>query len=246
MSTFFSKSRNPGDAKETSEAASPGSDAQGKAEVEASPMPPFVAHGGATGGAGSRTTPTPVATAPGVVPPAAAPVYSVPAAATLPRSIPPLGSVPHSVPPAGAIPLLEAVAENPLTRSMTMASEAQENLQATLQRRRAVAVRAPDTSMSLVRRPAPTRTRRARPRPRMPFDPEAYAQTGLLNLAYSWQQAGASVRAIHTYMQVLIRYPGTSAADAAVADLVEFADTLAEEGHFHTALSIYDQLEELV
>ena len=74
----------------------------------------------------------------------------------------------------------------------------------------------------------------------------AAAQTGLLNLAWSWQKSGAPIRAIHTYVQLLSRYPGTPAAAAAVADLVELSETLANQGQFHTALAIWEQLEELV
>jgi hypothetical protein len=78
------------------------------------------------------------------------------------------------------------------------------------------------------------------------FDPVRAAQAGLLHLAWSWQQAGSPIRAIHTYMELLSRYPDTAAADAAVADLAELSGKLAEEGQFHTALAIYEQLEELI
>jgi hypothetical protein len=47
-------------------------------------------------------------------------------------------------------------------------------------------------------------------------------------------------------MQVLERYPDTAAAAAAVSDLVEISDILAHEGQFHTALAIYEHLEELL
>ena len=46
-------------------------------------------------------------------------------------------------------------------------------------------------------------------------------------------------------MQLLDRYPGTDAADAAVADLVELSDRLAQQGQYHIALAIYEQLEQL-
>jgi hypothetical protein len=75
------------------------------------------------------------------------------------------------------------------------------------------------------------------------FDPLRAAQTGLLKLAWSWKQAGAPIRAIHAYMELLFRYPDSAAADAAVADLVELSDALVSEGQFHTALAIYDHLE---
>ena len=83
------------------------------------------------------------------------------------------------------------------------------------------------------------------PRPRHRFDPVAAAQAGLLNLAWQWQAAGSPIRAIHTYMQLLARYPHSAAAGAAVADLVELSNKLAQQGHFHIALSIYEEMEEL-
>jgi hypothetical protein len=84
------------------------------------------------------------------------------------------------------------------------------------------------------------------PQARATFDPSRCAQAGLLNLAWSWQQAGAPIRAIHAYMQVLTRYPGSAGAAAAVADLVELSDKLADQGQFHIALGIYEELEELL
>jgi len=42
-----------------------------------------------------------------------------------------------------------------------------------------------------------------------------------------------------------MRYPGTPAAAAAVADLVKLSEKLTAEGQFHTALTIYDHLERL-
>jgi hypothetical protein len=81
---------------------------------------------------------------------------------------------------------------------------------------------------------------------RQTFDPVRCAQAGLLNLAWSWQQAGAPIRAIHAYMQVLCRYPDTPGAAAAVADLVELSEILTEEGKYHLALSIYDELERVL
>ena len=94
------------------------------------------------------------------------------------------------------------------------------------------------------RRPLTRRPLRAGPQ--QPFDPRRCTQAGLLKLAWRWQEAGAPIRAIHTYMQVLTRYPHTAAAAAAVADLVELSEHLARHGHFHLALGIYEELEELL
>ena len=78
-----------------------------------------------------------------------------------------------------------------------------------------------------------------------PSNPAACAQAGLLSLAWRWQDAGAPIRAIHAYVELLTRYPDTPAAAAAVTDLVELSEKLVEEGQFHTALAIYDHLEQL-
>ncbi len=83
-------------------------------------------------------------------------------------------------------------------------------------------------------------------KPRQMYDPVAATQAGLLNLAWKWQEAGAPIRAIHAYMQVLIRYPDSPGAEAAVADLMELSDKLATQGQFHTALAIYEHLEHLL
>ena len=81
---------------------------------------------------------------------------------------------------------------------------------------------------------------------RQGFDPSRATQAGLLNLAWKWQESGSPIRAIHAYMELLCRYPDSAGADAAVADLVALSNKLAEQGQFHTALAIYDQLEELL
>jgi hypothetical protein len=94
-------------------------------------------------------------------------------------------------------------------------------------------------------RPRPVAHVMARTRPHTPPDPSACAQAGLLNLAWRWQEAGAPIRAIHTYVELLTRYPGTPAAATAVAELVDLSEKLAGEGQFHTALAIYDHLEHL-
>ena len=183
----------------------------GQPEQLATLMPPF-----APQGAAPRT-----ATAPGVVPPPAAPMYS----------------------------FADADAEFAVAEKVRMARErAQASVQGSL---RVAVERTRASATSGARRraaqqAAPVAPRAARPHVRPSFDPVRAAQTGLLNLAWSWQEAGAPIRAIHAYMQVLARYPGTAAAGAAVADLVELSDKLAAQGQFHIALGIYDHLEELL
>jgi hypothetical protein len=181
-------------------------------------MPPF-AHPAAA----ARPT-----SAPGVVPPLAAPMYSM---------------RPPEPPPREERDVVPGVT----VEKAVMAREAQQRAQDAVQNRLRVAVQrkraapsaVPQQSVRLVPRPA-------RPPVRSSFDAARCAQSGLLNLAWSWQEAGSPIRAIHAYFQLLTRYPGTAAADAAVADLVELSDRLAAKGQFHTALAIYEQLEDLV
>ena len=165
---------------------------------------------------------------PGVVPPPAAPMYSM------------------RHPESG--PQVEGDTVSLVAERVRSAREAQQSAQDRVR----VAVQRARTSTSaatVTRRRAPQQAapaRAVRPDTGQAFDPLRAAQTGLLNLAWSWQESGAPIRAIHTYMELLHRYPDTPAADAAVADLVELSDKLADEGQFHTALAIYDQLERLL
>ena len=219
------------DAQQTS--AVPSAAAGEKADAPKQPAkltPPFVPPGAAT------ATALQGATAAGVLPPPAAPMYSMRPPETAAR--------------------VEGSAESTLTESLRMAKEAQVSVQGGM---RVAVQRARTATQSLARRPEqrltpasvgayapPAPSRGPRVRPRHQFDPVAATQAGLLNLAWRWQEAGAPIRAIHAYMQILIRYPGSPGADAAVADLVELSDRLAGTGQYHIALGIYDQLEELL
>jgi hypothetical protein len=166
--------------------------------------------------------------------------------ANVPAGQPERGAVPMPpyAGPGVAAPRVQTTSEDSVSGSVSMGA-------GPLQRSVQVAVKRTSSAASTTNGAA-SRPRRATatvgttaPRARQSFDPVAYAQAGLLHLAWSWQASGAPLRAIHTYMQLLNRYPGTPAASAAVADLVELADILAEQGNFHTALSIYDQLAEM-
>lgn len=160
---------------------------------------------------------------PPFVPPAAA---QRPAAA--PGVVPPPAAPVYSMrppePAARADNTAAAATSEDVKRARAMAAIAQ-------------AARAAQRSTAVACPPAP---------PRHPFDRMAATQAGLLKLAWKWQEAGAPIRAIHTYIELLTRYPDTPGADAAVADLVELSDILTEQGQFHTALAIYDHLEELL
>jgi hypothetical protein len=198
-----------GDAGQTSTATEPGAQPV-RPEQRARPKPP----------------PSPAASAPGVVPPPAAPIYST---------------------------RIEGDPRSQVGERVRMARDAQLRAQASIQAGVRVAVERTRTaapeSMRLARRPAqlpvPIAVRPETPWGRQSFDPLAAAQAGLLNLAWSWQEAGAPIRAIHAYMDLLSRYPDSPAADAAVADLVELSEKLTQQGHFHIALSIYEEMAEL-
>jgi hypothetical protein len=202
MSIF--KRNDPAETQQAVETAVAEPGAHGKSEQQAKLMPPFV------------TT--------GVVPPAAAPMYSMrpPESAPVERDT---GSL---------------IAERVRTGRGAQES-VQDRLRIALQRTRMASSQAKAGRG----RSIPQAPRTMQSPTHVPFDPVRAAQTGLLNLAWSWQEAGAPIRAINAYMQVLLRYPDTPAAAAAVADLVELSDKLACEGQFHTALVIYDHLEQL-
>lgn len=183
--------RSSGEAQETSAHPLPEAGApEGQPEQPAKPMPQFTPPGSAHR----------AASAPGVVPPPAAPIYSMR--------------------PPRLVPRVNVEEENARTENP--------------RRMRAARQRTP----SRVATPASAHQHE--------FDPVAAAQAGMLNLAWRWQEAGAPIRAIHTYIELLSRYPDTPGAEAAVADLVELSDKLVEQGQFHTALAIYDHLEELL
>lgn len=166
---------------------------------------------------------------PGVVPPPAAPIYSMQPAETAQRA--------DAAARASASGAARANAEVPVRTKVEVegrlaAQSVRASATQAAQRKPQQAVRA-----AIPAKPAPAR---------QGFDPSRATQAGLLNLAWKWQEAGSPIRAIHAYMELLCRYPDTAGAEAAVADLVALSDKLAEQGQFHTALAIYDQLEELL
>lgn len=166
----------------------------------------------------TATVPAP-STPPGVVPPAAAPIYS-----TRPPEPAPQG---------------EGLVAEKVRKAKEAQQSAQEKIRVAV--RRATGTGSPPTASCV--------TPRAFLRPPMAprtSSSEACAQAGLLNLAWMWQEAGAPIRAINAYVELLERYPDTPAAASAVEDLVKLSEKLAGEGQFHTALKIYDHLEQLL
>ena len=77
------------------------------------------------------------------------------------------------------------------------------------------------------------------------FDPRGAIPVGRLRLARSWKDAGSTYQAIHAYTEVLVRYPGTGAANAAVDELREMAENLARQGKYYAALNIFNNIEQL-
>jgi len=77
------------------------------------------------------------------------------------------------------------------------------------------------------------------------FHPTGAIRVGLLRLARSWKDAGSTYQAIHAYTEVLIRYPRTGAASAAVEELLGMAESLARQGKYYAALNIFNKLEQL-
>jgi hypothetical protein len=239
------KTGEQGDVEQTGAAPAPEMEApEGQLEQPANPMSPIL----------------PPFVAPGVVPPPAAPVYSVRPPASAPRAD---GDgerlVAETVRMAReAKQMAQEIVEEAVERREPRPSLPYDRRRGgegapaappappAVQRARAAAPAAQDFGRRSTQRGAPVASRATWPRPRQTFDAVRCAQSGLLNLAWAWQEAGSPIRAIHAYMQVLQRYPHTAAADAAVADLVEISDKLAMQGQFHTALAIYDQLEELL
>ena len=86
---------------------------------------------------------------------------------------------------------------------------------------------------------------RRRVEPGEVFDPRGATAVARLRLARSWHRAGFTYQAIHAYTQLLIRYRGTGAANAAAEELLELAETLEQQGRFQAALNIFNKLEQL-
>lgn len=77
------------------------------------------------------------------------------------------------------------------------------------------------------------------------FDPRRAIPIGLLRLARNWSDTGSVYSAIHAYTEVLIRYPESGAADAAVEELLLLAERLSQQGRYYAALNIFNKLEML-
>lgn len=159
------------------------------------------------------------APAPGVVPPPAAPTYTM-------------------RPPEGGT---SVVAEK-LKTARGVQESVQERVRIAVQRAKATVAPTNDVD----RRPARQSTPATLSTPFPTQELLASAQAGLLNVARTWREADAPIRAIHAYVELLTRYPETPAAAAAVTDLVELSEKFAAEGQLHAAFGIYEYLEDLL
>ena len=97
----------------------------------------------------------------------------------------------------------------------------------------------------LARLPRRRALARRRPAPGGVFDAHGAIRVGRLRLARTWRESGSIYQAIHAYTEVLVRYPDTGVASAAVEELMEMAESLAQQGRFYAALGIFNKLEEL-
>jgi len=77
------------------------------------------------------------------------------------------------------------------------------------------------------------------------FDPRRAIPVGFLRLARNWSDTGSIYQAIHAYTEVLVRYPETGAAEAAVEELLLLAERLSQQGRYYAALNIFNKLEML-
>src|SRR5215210_904315 len=77
------------------------------------------------------------------------------------------------------------------------------------------------------------------------FDPRRAIPVGLLRLARNWSDTGSIYQATHAYTEVLIRYPDTGAAEAAIEELLFLAEKLSQQGRYYAALNIFNKLEQL-
>jgi hypothetical protein len=76
-------------------------------------------------------------------------------------------------------------------------------------------------------------------------NPKFAAREGLLRMARQWRDTGSTHQAVEAYKEILINYPGTQVAAAAVQELVELAQMMENQGQFHSALEVFRMMEQL-
>ena len=77
------------------------------------------------------------------------------------------------------------------------------------------------------------------------LDAGAAARGAILRLARDAQAKGMFYQAIHAYNHLLEQYPATKESRKAVGELIGLAQFLEQQGRYHTAMSLYQRLEDL-
>ncbi len=77
------------------------------------------------------------------------------------------------------------------------------------------------------------------------FDPGAVAHRSMLRMARNLRDLGHVYQAIYLLKQVLADYPNTPESRMAVQEYASLAEFLESKGMPHTALSMYEWLEQL-
>lgn len=76
-------------------------------------------------------------------------------------------------------------------------------------------------------------------------DPAGIARTAMLEMAQSAQANGQIYHAVHIYDHLLEDYPHTQESRRAAEEMIALARFLETQGMYHTALSLYERLEQL-
>ncbi len=77
------------------------------------------------------------------------------------------------------------------------------------------------------------------------FDPGTLARRNMLRMARNLQEQGHIYQAIYLLKQVLADYPNTPESRIAVREYAALGEHLERQGMPHTALSMYQWLEQL-
>ncbi len=76
-------------------------------------------------------------------------------------------------------------------------------------------------------------------------DPAGAARTAMIQMAQSAQANGQIYHAVHIYDHLLEDYPNTQESRRAAEEMIALAQFLETQGMYHTALSLYERLEQL-
>lgn len=76
-------------------------------------------------------------------------------------------------------------------------------------------------------------------------DAAGAARAAMLRMAQSAQANGQIYHAIHAYNHLLEQYPSTQESRQAAEEMIALARFLEEQGMYHTALSLYERMEQL-